>query len=90
MGSMITREAAGTILTHAGPEIGVASTKAFTAQITALLLLASYLGQVRKKVSADCARALAGAAQDGDRRVAHARGNRTRDRHRVAGTRGGG
>jgi glutamine---fructose-6-phosphate transaminase (isomerizing) len=51
MGSMITREAAGSILTHAGPEIGVASTKAFTAQITALVLLASYLGQIRGKVS---------------------------------------
>ena len=51
MGSMITREAAGTILTHAGPEIGVASTKAFTAQLTALLLLASYLGQVRGKLA---------------------------------------
>ena len=50
MGSMITREAAGSILTHAGPEIGVASTKAFTSQITALLLLASYLGQVREKL----------------------------------------
>src|SRR5271166_6555128 len=47
MGSMITREAAGTIITHAGPEIGVASTKAFTAQLAALLLLASYLGQIR-------------------------------------------
>ena len=45
MGSMITREAAGTILTHAGPEIGVASTKAFTAQLTALLLLASVLAK---------------------------------------------
>jgi len=52
MGSMITRESAGSILTHAGPEIGVASTKAFTAQITALVLLASYLGQVRGKLSA--------------------------------------
>src|SRR5579863_9960440 len=51
IGSMITREAAGTILTHAGPEIGVASTKAFTAQLTALLLLASYLGQVRGKLA---------------------------------------
>ncbi len=51
MGSMITREAAGTIPTHAGPEIGVASTKAFTAQLTALFLLAGYLGQVRGKVS---------------------------------------
>jgi glutamine---fructose-6-phosphate transaminase (isomerizing) len=51
MGSMITREAAGTVLTHAGPEIGVASTKAFTAQLAALLLLASYLGQVRGKLA---------------------------------------
>jgi glutamine---fructose-6-phosphate transaminase (isomerizing) len=50
-GSMITREAAGTLLTHAGPEIGVASTKAFTAQLAALLLLASYLGQVRGKLA---------------------------------------
>src|SRR3982751_6395517 len=47
VGSMITREAAGTLLTHAGPEIGVASTKAFTGQLTALCLLAMYLGQVR-------------------------------------------
>src|SRR5450755_2169271 len=39
VGSMITREAAGTVYTHAGPEIGVASTKAFTCQITALFLL---------------------------------------------------
>jgi len=51
MGSMITREAAGTVITHAGPEIGVASTKAFTAQLAALLLLSSYLGQIRGKLS---------------------------------------
>ncbi|HXJ14424.1 MAG TPA: glutamine--fructose-6-phosphate transaminase (isomerizing) [Candidatus Limnocylindrales bacterium] len=57
-GSMITREAAGTILTHAGPEIGVASTKAFTAQLAALVLLASYLGQVRGKLPPDAARKL--------------------------------
>jgi glucosamine--fructose-6-phosphate aminotransferase (isomerizing) len=57
-GSMITREAAGTILTHAGPEIGVASTKAFSAQLAALLLLASYLGQVRDKIAPDAARKL--------------------------------
>src|SRR5271154_6338431 len=47
VGSMITREAAGTLITHAGPEIGVASTKAFTCQLTALFLLAMHLGQVR-------------------------------------------
>lgn len=51
VGSMMTREAAGTLLTHAGPEIGVASTKAFTAQLTALLVLAIYLGQVRNILS---------------------------------------
>ena len=44
VGSMITREAAGTLLTHAGPEIGVASTKAFTSQITALLILGHVSG----------------------------------------------
>ncbi len=58
MGSMVTREAAGTILTHAGPEIGVASTKAFTSQLTALLLLASHLGQLRGALSPDAARNL--------------------------------
>ena len=52
VGSMITREAAGTLMTHAGPEIGVASTKAFTSQLTALFILAMYLGQVRETLSA--------------------------------------
>jgi glucosamine--fructose-6-phosphate aminotransferase (isomerizing) len=47
VGSMIARESSGTVYTHAGPEIGVASTKAFTAQLTASFLLAMYLGQVR-------------------------------------------
>jgi glucosamine--fructose-6-phosphate aminotransferase (isomerizing) len=51
VGSMITREAAGTLLTHAGPEIGVASTKAFTSQLAALFLLAMYLGQVRETLT---------------------------------------
>ena len=50
-GSMITREADGTILTHAGPEIGVASTKAFTSQMIALYLFALYLGQLRGTLS---------------------------------------
>ena len=49
-GSMIMREADGTILTHAGPEIGVASTKAFTSQMIALYLFALYLGQLRGKI----------------------------------------
>ena len=52
-GSMITRESDGTILTHAGPEIGVASTKAFTSQMIALYLFALYLGQLRGRLSID-------------------------------------
>jgi glucosamine--fructose-6-phosphate aminotransferase (isomerizing) len=52
-GSMIVREADGTILTHAGPEIGVASTKAFTGQMIALYLLGLYLGQLRGTLSKD-------------------------------------
>ncbi len=51
VGAMIAREADGTIYTHAGPEIGVASTKAFTAQLVALFLLALRLGQIRGTVS---------------------------------------
>src|SRR5262245_41656541 len=47
VGSTIAREAQGGIYLHAGPEIGVASTKAFTSQITALLLLGLYLGRHR-------------------------------------------
>ncbi len=58
IGSMITREAAGALLTHAGPEIGVASTKAFTCQLTALFILAMYLGQVRGKLDEDQSRQL--------------------------------
>ena len=58
VGSMITREAAGTLLTHAGPEIGVASTKAFTSQITALLIVGMYLGQVRGTMTPAAARIL--------------------------------
>ena len=57
VGSMITREAQGTIYTHAGPEIGVASTKAFTGQLTALYIFAMYLGQVRGVMSAEQAQA---------------------------------
>jgi glucosamine--fructose-6-phosphate aminotransferase (isomerizing) len=59
-GSMVTREAAGTVLTHAGPEIGVASTKAFTSQLAALFLLAMYLGQVREVLDEETSRRLVG------------------------------
>jgi glucosamine--fructose-6-phosphate aminotransferase (isomerizing) len=51
VGSAITRNANGTITTNAGPEIGVASTKAFTAQLTALFILALHLAQVRGTIS---------------------------------------
>jgi glucosamine--fructose-6-phosphate aminotransferase (isomerizing) len=56
VGSMATREADGTIYTHAGPEIGVASTKAFTCQLVALHLLAMYMGQVRGTLSEEARR----------------------------------
>ena len=51
--STIAREADGVIYTHAGPEISIASTKAFTAQMAVLFLFALYLGQVRGKLSKD-------------------------------------
>ena len=47
LGSTLTRESDGIIYTHAGPEIGVASTKAYTAQLVALYLFAFYLAQIR-------------------------------------------
>jgi glucosamine--fructose-6-phosphate aminotransferase (isomerizing) len=53
VGSMATREAQGTLYTHAGPEIGVASTKAFTSQLVALQLLALFLAQETGALSAD-------------------------------------
>ena len=59
VGSTMTREADATLYTHAGPEIGVASTKAFTSQLAALFLFASYLGQVRKTLPEDKIRQLA-------------------------------
>ena len=58
VGSMATRESDGTVYTHAGPEIGVASTKAFTCQLVALHLLAVALGQARKTLDPARAREL--------------------------------
>ena len=57
VGSMATREADATVYTHAGPEIGVASTKAFTSQLVAFHLLALYLAQVRETLAPNAARA---------------------------------
>jgi glucosamine--fructose-6-phosphate aminotransferase (isomerizing) len=51
VGAAVTREAQGTITTNAGPEIGVASTKAFTAQLTALFVFALYLAQLRGTIT---------------------------------------
>jgi glucosamine--fructose-6-phosphate aminotransferase (isomerizing) len=56
VGSMATRETDGTIYTHAGPEIGVASTKAFTSQLVALYLLALRLAQVRGTLSPEASK----------------------------------
>jgi glucosamine--fructose-6-phosphate aminotransferase (isomerizing) len=56
VGSMATRETDGTVYTHAGPEIGVASTKAFTTQIVALHLLAMYLGQIKGSLTPEAAK----------------------------------
>jgi glucosamine--fructose-6-phosphate aminotransferase (isomerizing) len=57
VGSTIAREADGVLYTHAGPEISIASTKAFTAQIAVLFLLAGYLAEVREEISRDALRA---------------------------------
>lgn len=51
VGAMIAREAASVIYTRAGPEIGVASTKAFTTQLAALFLLALHLGELRGTIN---------------------------------------
>ena len=56
VGSMATRETDGTVYTHAGPEIGVASTKAFTSQLVALYLLALRLGQARGVLSLEASK----------------------------------
>jgi glucosamine--fructose-6-phosphate aminotransferase (isomerizing) len=56
LGSAIPRECQGTLYTHAGPEIGVASTKAFTTQLAALFLLAVKLGRLRGTLTAEAAR----------------------------------
>src|SRR5437879_4317029 len=63
VGSSIAREADGGIYLHAGPEIGVASTKAFTSQIVALLLLGLHLGRRREQLD----------VEDGQRLVAELR-----------------
>jgi len=58
VGSSIDRESDGVIYTQAGPEIGVASTKAYTAQLAALVLFTVYVGRLRGQISAGEARRL--------------------------------
>ena len=60
VGSMATREAEGTIYTHAGPEIGVASTKAFTTQLAALMLLTLVLAKSRGRLTREAEEELLG------------------------------
>jgi len=64
VGSTITRESEGTVYTHAGPEIGVASTKAFTSQLTALFLLTMFLGRSREVMDQERAKELGRALID--------------------------
>jgi glucosamine--fructose-6-phosphate aminotransferase (isomerizing) len=58
VGSMLSRESDGNVYTRSGPEIGVASTKAFTSQIAVLVLLAAYLGQKKQKLAPELKSAL--------------------------------
>ncbi|MBK8480811.1 MAG: glutamine--fructose-6-phosphate transaminase (isomerizing) [Proteobacteria bacterium] len=60
VGSTIARESRGVLYTHAGPEIGVASTKAFTTQLAALIVLALHLGRRNGRLSVDQAKELIG------------------------------
>jgi len=64
VGSTMTREADGTVYTHAGPEIGVASTKAFISQLAALFLFALFLAQKKGTLSAEKSRKLGKALID--------------------------
>ncbi len=56
VGSMVTRESNGTVYTHAGPEIGVASTKAFTAQLTAMFVFSLFLAEIRGAITPEQAK----------------------------------
>jgi glucosamine--fructose-6-phosphate aminotransferase (isomerizing) len=64
VGSSIARESDGGIYIHAGPEIGVASTKAFTGQVAMLLLLAVHLGRIRRTLQKERAKSILGELQN--------------------------
>jgi glutamine---fructose-6-phosphate transaminase (isomerizing) len=84
VGAMVTREAHGTIYTHAGPEIGVASTKAFTAQLTAVFLLALHLAQVREAISNEESRVIVDALSRIPGKIEQVLRQRNRDCERLA------
>jgi glutamine---fructose-6-phosphate transaminase (isomerizing) len=84
VGAMVAREAHGTIYTHAGPEIGVASTKAFTAQLTAVFLLALHLAQVREAISNEESRAMVDALSRIPGKIEQVLRQRNRDCERLA------
>jgi glucosamine--fructose-6-phosphate aminotransferase (isomerizing) len=58
LGSSLARRVDATVFTHAGPEISVASTKAFTTQLTAMYLFAVFMGQLRKRINNDLSKQL--------------------------------
>jgi glucosamine--fructose-6-phosphate aminotransferase (isomerizing) len=62
-GSSLVRESDGVVFTDAGPEIGVASTKAYTAQLMAFALLSIYIGRLRQEITAEVERDLLGALE---------------------------
>jgi len=84
-GSSMTREVDDTLYIHAGPEIGVASTKAYTAQVGAMLLLALWLGRARGTLDAERGTRLLAAARELPRLVEEAlHEDRVRDIERIA------
>ncbi|GLC85318.1 glutamine--fructose-6-phosphate aminotransferase [isomerizing] [Microbacterium arabinogalactanolyticum] len=84
-GATIPRESDAVVYTHAGPEVAVASTKAFSAQITALLLLGLHMGRVRGTASASDVREAAGELQSLPEKVAQVLAEETEHVSQLAG-----
>jgi glucosamine--fructose-6-phosphate aminotransferase (isomerizing) len=84
-GATIPRESDAVVYTHAGPEVAVASTKAFSAQITALLLLGLHMGRVRGTVSASDGRDAVGELQSLPEKVAQVLAEETEHVSQLAG-----
>jgi glucosamine--fructose-6-phosphate aminotransferase (isomerizing) len=75
VGSMLSRESDGTLYTRSGPEIGVASTKAFTCQLAVLFLLALHLAQLRRRVAPETVSTLLSELTRVPNSIAHLLGN---------------